>query len=78
MRKRLTLAFALAAVLALGVLGLAGCGSQGGGTQSQDGKSVLTVAMELAYPPFETKDDAGQPAGLAVDFMRGLRGSLRL
>lgn len=70
MRKRLTLAFALAAVLALGVLGLAGCGSQGGGTQSQDGKSVLTVAMELAYPPFETKDDAGQPAGLAVDFMR--------
>lgn len=26
--------------------------------------------MELAYPPFETKDDAGQPAGLAVDFMR--------
>lgn len=64
------MAFALTAVLALGVLGLVGCGSQGGGTQSQDGKPVLTVAMELAYPPFETKDDAGQPAGLAVDFMR--------
>lgn len=63
------MAFALTAVLALGVLGLVGCGSQGG-TQSQDGKPVLTVAMELAYPPFETKDDAGQPAGLAVDFMR--------
>ena len=66
------MAFALTAVLALGVLGLAGCESQpqGSGTQSQDGKPVLTVAMELAYPPFETKDDAGQPAGLAVDFMR--------
>lgn len=64
------MAFALAAVLALGAIGLVGCGSQGGGTQSQDGKPVLTVAMELAYPPFETKDDAGQPAGLAVDFMR--------
>lgn len=56
------MAFALAAVLALGAIGLVGCGSQGGGTQSQDGKPVLTVAMELAYPPFETKDDAGQPA----------------
>lgn len=56
------MAFALTAVLALGAIGLVGCGSQGGGTQSQDGKPVLTVAMELAYPPFETKDDAGQPA----------------
>lgn len=26
--------------------------------------------MELAYPPFETKDDAGNPSGLSVDFMR--------
>ena len=26
--------------------------------------------MELAYPPFETKDDAGNPEGLAVDFIR--------
>lgn len=33
-------------------------------------KPVLTVAMELAYPPFETKDDAGNPAGLSVDFMQ--------
>ena len=64
------MAFALTAVLALGAIGLVGCESQGGGTQSQNGKPVLTVAMELAYPPFETKDDAGQPAGLAVDFMR--------
>jgi polar amino acid transport system substrate-binding protein len=26
------------------------------------------VAMELAYPPFETKDNNGNPAGVSVDF----------
>ena len=31
---------------------------------------TLTVAMELAYPPFETKDDAGNPSGVSVDFMK--------
>ena len=36
---------------------------------STEGKT-LRVAMELAYPPFETKDDAGNPEGLAVDFIR--------
>ena len=36
---------------------------------STDGKT-LRVAMELAYPPVETKDDAGNPEGLAVDFIR--------
>ena len=57
---------------------LTGCAS--GGTDSSsadadntsastDGKT-LRVAMELAYPPFETKDDAGNPEGLAVDFIR--------
>ena len=34
------------------------------------GEKTLRVAMELAYPPFETKDDAGNPEGLAVDFIR--------
>ncbi len=28
---------------------------------------VLTVGMELAYPPFETKDDKGNPSGISVD-----------
>ncbi len=52
---------------------LAGCAShetqkpQQGSTES---KPVLTVAMELAYPPFETKDEAGNPEGIAVDFMQ--------
>ena len=31
---------------------------------------TLTVAMELAYPPFETRDDAGEPTGISVDLMK--------
>ena len=33
-------------------------------------KETLIVAMELAYPPFETRDDAGEPAGVSVDLMK--------
>lgn len=40
-----------------------------GNTSSETGKT-LTVAMELAYPPFETRDDAGEPAGISVDLMK--------
>ena len=32
-------------------------------------RETLTVAMELAYPPFETRDEAGNPSGLSVSFM---------
>jgi len=32
-------------------------------------KKTLVVAMELAYPPFETKDTVGNPSGLSVDFI---------
>lgn len=32
----------------------------------------LIVGMELAYPPFEGKDDNGDPAGLSVDFCYAL------
>ena len=35
-----------------------------------DGTETLKVAMELAYPPFETRDDAGNPAGVSVDLMK--------
>lgn len=54
---------------------VAGCSSgrdardEGSATAGGDAKT-LRVAMELAYPPFETKDDAGNPSGLSVDFMR--------
>jgi polar amino acid transport system substrate-binding protein len=35
-----------------------------------DNQKPLVVAMELAYPPFETKDDAGNPSGVSVDFAK--------
>lgn len=31
---------------------------------------TLVVAMELAYPPFETKDEEGKPAGISVDLVK--------
>ncbi len=45
-------------------------GADAFGSAGADGKPVLTVAMELAYPPFETKDEAGAAEGLSVDFMQ--------
>lgn len=38
----------------------------------------LVVAMELAYPPFETKDEQGEPAGVSVDFAKDLGAYLGL
>ncbi|KPU42359.1 cystine-binding periplasmic protein precursor [Oxobacter pfennigii] len=34
--------------------------------------NALTVGMELAYPPFETKDAQGNPTGISVDFAKSL------
>ncbi len=48
-------------LLTVAILAFAGCTP----TASPDEK--LVVAMELAYPPFETKDDAGNPTGVSVD-----------
>ena len=69
--------------LALSSAALAGCSgntaatgsntnASGSATGSASGgeRTTLTVGMELAYPPFETKDDAGNPAGISPDFMR--------
>ncbi len=67
---------ALAALALVALVVLAGCSSQSAGSSnaatssSEAEKPTLTVAMELAYPPFETKDDAGNPEGIAVDFMQ--------
>lgn len=36
----------------------------------------LTVAMELAYPPFETKDSTGAPSGISVDFAKAFGESI--
>ena len=55
----------IAASLALG-LALSACGK----SDPEDNK--LVVGMELEYPPFETVDDEGQPAGVSVDLARAL------
>lgn len=34
--------------------------------------NTLVVGMELAYPPFETKDENGNPSGISVDFAKDL------
>ena len=75
---KLVAALGLAATLF--ALLLAGCSPQGGSSGEnptdaatdlgEPAKPTLTAAMELAYPPFETKDDAGNPSGIAVDFMQ--------
>ncbi len=45
---------------------LSGC-SNSQDTQNED---KLVVGMELAYPPFETKDDDGNPTGVSVDIIK--------
>ncbi|MEG1426124.1 MAG: transporter substrate-binding domain-containing protein [Oscillospiraceae bacterium] len=55
-------------ILLLAALVLVGTGTACAGAPKDDG--VLTVAMELAYPPFETKDQAGNPSGISVDFAK--------
>jgi polar amino acid transport system substrate-binding protein len=53
----------LVCLLAVSLFALAGC---------QKKKDTLIVAMELAYPPFETKDNAGNPTGISVDMAYAL------
>ncbi len=70
--KKTLAAMAASAVLTLGAVALAGCADQqsaGPASSAQADAPTLTVAMELAYPPFETKDDAGNPTGISVDLM---------
>lgn len=61
------------AAAALGVTALAACGNttseSASEAQSTEGGKPLVAAMELAYPPFETKDEVGNPEGVSVDFI---------
>lgn len=38
----------------------------------QEGPPPLVVGMELAYPPFETTDPEGRPAGISVEIAKAL------
>ncbi|WP_320036428.1 transporter substrate-binding domain-containing protein [Halarcobacter sp.] len=51
-----------------------GCGEQKVASDTKDieKKDVLTVGMELAYPPFEMSDKDGTPSGVSVDFAKAL------
>ena len=66
----------LIAGVAVAATALAGCsggekdGSATGSGTASGGSRTLRVAMELAYPPFEGKDSAGNPAGVSVTFMQ--------
>lgn len=60
MKKRICLFLSLL----LWMLAAGGCG------KGEGNKEPLTVAMELAYPPFETRDEAGEPTGVSVDLMK--------
>ncbi len=76
--RRSLLALLGTAAAASLVAPLAGCGQDQAASSAQSSTPTsgatqgkpLVVAMELAYPPFETKDDAGNPSGISVDFMR--------
>lgn len=72
--KRLKGVLVLAALTATALVCLSGCSSSEPAPSdknvSTNNSKTLTVGMELAYPPFETKDDAGEPSGVSVDFMK--------
>ena len=67
---RLFGSISVALVLAVALI-LVGCGGGGGGEQGGGGGGgeQITVASDIAYPPFEfTKN--GQPVGFDIDLMR--------
>ncbi len=63
MKKILT---SFLAIILVGIVSV-GCGVKDGA-----GDKPLIVGMELAYPPFETKDDQGNPEGVSVDLANAL------
>ncbi|MBD5401308.1 transporter substrate-binding domain-containing protein [bacterium] len=60
MKKRMCILLSLLLV----ILAAGGCGKE------EKKEEPLVVAMELAYPPFEGKDEAGEPTGVSVDLMK--------
>lgn len=67
------IAAAAALLFAAGLASCSGSGSNSGEPAGSDGDSAdktLTVAMELAYPPFETRDEAGDAYGISPAFMQ--------
>lgn len=68
MKKRMCIVLSLVFL----ILAVGGCGKAEEGEKeekNEKNEEPLIVAMELAYPPFEGKDDAGEPTGVSVDLM---------
>ena len=70
MRIRLFGSISVALVLAIALV-LTGCGSGGGGQGGGGGGGgeQITVASDIAYPPFEF-EKKGKPVGFDIDLMR--------
>ena len=72
--RRASLALCLASLIAV-ALALTGCGAATSNGSAQDGgyklveDGKLTVASDLATPPFEYVDDAGNDQGFTVELM---------
>lgn len=65
-------AFLILLCTLVGIGVLSGCQKN---TESAE-TDPLIVAMELAYPPFETKDESGNPSGISVDFVKAFGTSI--
>ena len=61
---------AIAAMMGAVLISCSNSSSDSATSNNSTDQKVLKVAMELAYPPFETKDNEGNPEGVAVDFIR--------
>lgn len=66
MKKKISLLLVFALLVTL----FTACGNTQEETTEQKDGEELVVAMELAYPPFETKDENGDPSGVSVDFSK--------
>ena len=71
-----SISVALVLAIALVLTGCGGGGGQGGG--GGGGDEQITVASDIAYPPFEF-EKKGKPVGFDIDLMReiGKRAGLR-
>src|ERR671921_1511985 len=72
MRIRWFWSISVALVLAIALV-LTGCGGGGGGQGGggSDGGEQITVASDIAYPPFEFEKN-GKPVGFDIELMRAI------
>lgn len=77
MERRFGIIVPVALVFAVALL-VAACGGGGGGGGGEEAEQV-TVASDIAYPPFEFNQD-GEPAGFDIDLMNeiGERANLEI